>query len=231
MRDIGKNIRELRSRAGLSQNELAERLFVTRQTVSNYETGKTRPDVEQILRLAEIFETDANAVLYGAPSGDKQVNAGFRTALGGGICVGMTALYFFLRRASDAYVGNTFQILPPMMVTALLRPLMLVSFGWFFMQLLLLTLPGKFPQKPWMRRVRWCLLAVLGALLLAPCAICTAVLVHLELPTLLEWPALRLLRLNLYAGYAYPIVGMALQWFGCSSRGVTVPAAPDCDQK
>ena len=164
MRDIGKNIRELRSRAGLSQNELAERLFVTRQTVSNYETGKTRPDVEQILRLAEIFGTDANAVLYGALSRDKQENTGFRTALGGGICVGMTALYFFLRRAADAYVGSTFQILPQMMVTALLRPLMLVSFGWFFMQLLLLALPRKFPQKPWMRRVRWCLLAVLGVL-------------------------------------------------------------------
>lgn len=54
MRDIGKNIRELRLRAGFSQDELAERLFVTRQTVSNYENGRTRPDVEQILHLAEI---------------------------------------------------------------------------------------------------------------------------------------------------------------------------------
>ena len=53
MRDIGKNIRELRLRAGFSQDELAERLFVTRQTVSNYENGRTRPDVEQILHLAE----------------------------------------------------------------------------------------------------------------------------------------------------------------------------------
>ena len=65
MRDIGKNIKELRLRAGLSQDELAERLFVTRQTVSNYENSRTRPDVEQILHLAEIFGTDANAVLYG----------------------------------------------------------------------------------------------------------------------------------------------------------------------
>ena len=45
MRDIGKNIRELRLRAGFSQDELAERLFVTRQTVSNYEIGRSRPDV------------------------------------------------------------------------------------------------------------------------------------------------------------------------------------------
>lgn len=63
MRDIGKNIRDLRKRQNMTQDELAARLFVTRQTVSNYENGRTRPDVEQILRLAEIFGTDANAVL------------------------------------------------------------------------------------------------------------------------------------------------------------------------
>ena len=46
MRDIGKNIRDLRTRKDMTQDELAEKLFVTRQTVSNYETGKSRPDVD-----------------------------------------------------------------------------------------------------------------------------------------------------------------------------------------
>ena len=36
---IGKNIRKLRTAAGLTQDQLAERLFVTRQTVSNWERG------------------------------------------------------------------------------------------------------------------------------------------------------------------------------------------------
>ena len=39
MRDIGKNIRDLRKRQNMTQDELAARLFVTRQTVSNYENG------------------------------------------------------------------------------------------------------------------------------------------------------------------------------------------------
>ena len=39
MRDIGKNIKGLRERRGMTQEALAEALFVTRQTVSNYETG------------------------------------------------------------------------------------------------------------------------------------------------------------------------------------------------
>jgi len=38
MRDIGKNIKLLREERNMTQDELAERLFVTRQTVSNYET-------------------------------------------------------------------------------------------------------------------------------------------------------------------------------------------------
>ena len=42
MRDIGKNIRDLRKRQNMTQDELAARLFVTRQTVSNYENGRTR---------------------------------------------------------------------------------------------------------------------------------------------------------------------------------------------
>ena len=39
MRDIGKNIRTLRVERDMSQDQLAEALHVTRQTVSNYETG------------------------------------------------------------------------------------------------------------------------------------------------------------------------------------------------
>ena len=39
MRDIGKNIRDLRIEKNLTQDQLAEKLFVTRQTVSNYENG------------------------------------------------------------------------------------------------------------------------------------------------------------------------------------------------
>lgn len=67
MRDIGKNIKELRQLKNMTQDELAEKLFVTRQTVSNYETGKSRPDIDMLTRIAEVLETDPNTVLYGIP--------------------------------------------------------------------------------------------------------------------------------------------------------------------
>lgn len=50
---IAKHIRSLRKRAGLTQEELAQRLYVTRQTVSLWELGKTRPDVETLQAIAD----------------------------------------------------------------------------------------------------------------------------------------------------------------------------------
>ena len=67
MREIGKNIRAARLRRGMTQDELAERLHVSRQTVSNYETGRSRPDVEMLLRAAEQLEVDVQVLLYGEP--------------------------------------------------------------------------------------------------------------------------------------------------------------------
>ena len=49
------------------QEELAERLHVSRQTVSNYETGRSRPDVDMLLLAAEKLEVDVQVLLYGEP--------------------------------------------------------------------------------------------------------------------------------------------------------------------
>ena len=63
MADIGTSIRALRNQHNLKQEELASLLHVTRQTISNYETGKSEPDLDTLVRIAEIFETDVNTLL------------------------------------------------------------------------------------------------------------------------------------------------------------------------
>ena len=68
MRDISKNIKQLRTQKGMTQDELAAVLFVTRQTVSNYETGKSRPDVDMLINMAAALDTDVNTVIYGVPA-------------------------------------------------------------------------------------------------------------------------------------------------------------------
>lgn len=62
---IGRNCRRLRQRAGLTQEELAERLHVTRQAVSAWETEKNRLDAETLVVLAEALGADVQELLYG----------------------------------------------------------------------------------------------------------------------------------------------------------------------
>ncbi len=59
-------ILELRTKRGLSQDELAEKLFVTRQAVSRWETGETTPNTETLKRLSQLFDVSINTLL-GAP--------------------------------------------------------------------------------------------------------------------------------------------------------------------
>ncbi len=65
MNGIGKNIKKLRKERALSQEQLAERLHVTRQAVSSWETGKNQPDIETLESIAAVFDTDILMVLYG----------------------------------------------------------------------------------------------------------------------------------------------------------------------
>ena len=57
---IGENIIFLRREKGITQQELANQLFVTKQAVSRWEHGKRMPDIETIVRLAEVLDTDVN---------------------------------------------------------------------------------------------------------------------------------------------------------------------------
>jgi len=66
MSDIAKNIKKLRQKKNLTQEELAERLFVTRQAVSNWETGKNQPDVDTLKSLSEVLGVDIKDVIYGS---------------------------------------------------------------------------------------------------------------------------------------------------------------------
>lgn len=59
-------ILELRTKAGLSQDELAEKLFVTRQAVSRWENGDTVPNTETLKLLSGFFDVSINTLL-GSP--------------------------------------------------------------------------------------------------------------------------------------------------------------------
>lgn len=62
---INDNLRQLRLNSGMTQAQVAEKLGVTRQALSSYESGRTRPDIDMLMRLCEIYGTDMDGILYG----------------------------------------------------------------------------------------------------------------------------------------------------------------------
>ena len=56
-------ILELRNKAGLSQDELAEKVYVTRQAVSRWEKGETTPNTETLKLLSKLFDVSINTLL------------------------------------------------------------------------------------------------------------------------------------------------------------------------
>lgn len=63
--EVGKVIRDLRTEAGMSQEELAEKAFVSRQTISNWENGKSYPDVQSLSLIAGHFGTSIDELVKG----------------------------------------------------------------------------------------------------------------------------------------------------------------------
>lgn len=64
--ETNKIILELRTKKGLSQDELAEKMFVTRQAVSRWENGETVPNTETLKLLSKFFDVSINTLL-GSP--------------------------------------------------------------------------------------------------------------------------------------------------------------------
>ena len=60
---IHQNIKQARRQKGLSQQEMAERLHVVRQTVSKWETGRSVPDANELLQITALLEIPAGRLL------------------------------------------------------------------------------------------------------------------------------------------------------------------------
>ena len=63
--NISKVIKEQRSRLSLSQEELAEKLYVTRHTIGNWENNRSYPDIHSLILLFQIFELTIDHLIKG----------------------------------------------------------------------------------------------------------------------------------------------------------------------
>ena len=60
---LSDNIRDYRKKSNMSQDELAEKLGVSRQSISLWETGQTQPTIDNIIALAKIFNISSDMLL------------------------------------------------------------------------------------------------------------------------------------------------------------------------
>lgn len=63
MQDFGKRVKELRQRAGLTQQQLAERILVSKAAISNYELYERNPSPEILIKLARVFHVSTDYLL------------------------------------------------------------------------------------------------------------------------------------------------------------------------
>ena len=63
--ELGKQLVHYRKKMNLSQEELAEKIYVTRQSISNWENDKTYPDIHSLLLLSHIFQVTLDTLVEG----------------------------------------------------------------------------------------------------------------------------------------------------------------------
>ena len=61
--NLGDKILQLRKKNGLSQEQLGEKVDVTRQTISNWELGETTPNTEQLKKMSKAFNVSIDEIL------------------------------------------------------------------------------------------------------------------------------------------------------------------------
>lgn len=135
MANVGKNIRNLREQKKLTQDELAARLFVSRQTVSNYETGKSNPDIDMLVRIAEILHTDVNILIFGIPTSPHRKKEVLRLLIYLTFTILTGTAVALLTPFAVKWLADYFDFSPSLIVTALFRPAFYLFLGLFLMQL------------------------------------------------------------------------------------------------
>jgi transcriptional regulator with XRE-family HTH domain len=162
MANVGKTIRRLRTEKHLTQDDLAARLHVTRQTVSNYETGKSNPDVEMLISIAEVFETDVNCLIYGPtvpPNRRRQREKILWMVL---LTVAFTVGMNWFDGWSERLMVEHYELFMRYWLIIFIRPLCCALWGLLAAATGREFLDAKLPKIRWHRRIFWALLALAG---------------------------------------------------------------------
>ncbi|MBQ3547403.1 MAG: helix-turn-helix transcriptional regulator [Clostridia bacterium] len=227
MTSIGKNIKQIRIKNNMTQEELAAALFVTRQTISNYETGKSNPDIDTIIKIAELFEVDANTVIYGLPL-DAHQKRNRSWAISTGIFLVVLFIADFLLHTFFEQYNDYYLFPPPVNILKFsLFPLTFFVCGFYAMHIIGLFTPIK-PFNNLAAKITRIIVFIIilvfavGTLYYAAFSICTFLEHYLNLNIHFRWYGFYKLRYFITINTKYPFIFTilgALSWlFGLIYR-------------
>ena len=75
---FGERIKEYRKNIGFTQSKLAERLGISEQSVSKWETGVTMPDITMLVPLSSVLGVSVDSLLGVATNADEEINAAYK---------------------------------------------------------------------------------------------------------------------------------------------------------
>lgn len=96
---IGDKIKELRTKSDLTQNELAEKLYVSRELVCSWELGHRNPSLDVLRRMSEMFGVDVNELVCIDPSVTDELGSCIPPGMSSGLAVRL--INDFLRTLGD----------------------------------------------------------------------------------------------------------------------------------
>jgi len=121
---VGSNIKRHRTKLNLTQQQLADILSVSRQTIASYEAGRTEPDIAAMEKLAEIFDITVDE-LIGKTDSANSVYSGYKSVFAVGIA--LNAIMFI--RNMLFYIREKFFYVEPGAVSEEMRKPLAIRFA------------------------------------------------------------------------------------------------------
>jgi transcriptional regulator with XRE-family HTH domain len=123
---VGKMIKEIRENAGLSQEEFAEKLAISRQAVSKWERGIALPDIENIMYISDLFNVSLDTIVKGDEKMTKKIISDNKKAkVFGNLFIGIIVLILAFNAYILCFVGGiiNFPINPLAIFTIVFFPI------------------------------------------------------------------------------------------------------------
>jgi len=134
MSTVSKNLKKIRVLKGLTQEDIANKLFVTRQTVSNWENGKSQPDLDMLIKIADTFETDITTLIYDVSVPVPQKREIRKLIIWSVITFIMSIIIYNFHKYANISKEQNFNISPILFLQMYMLPVFWMMVGWILMQ-------------------------------------------------------------------------------------------------